>query len=1119
MKVPCKNIPTYDYDKQEWSTTSFADQLEFGNFLMENCFKDAGEYKFDERVFKWNENGRNFTKEKRYINHAFGTKEYFDFWDNEEMKSRLGVIWKAKDVIWYTTRDYYFLLNYCPIINKEKGYIETFADIRDVQYHMMMYEKLAEIFHQHSAILKRRQMLFEQPHSSLILAKDGWTTMGEVEIGDEIRNPDGDVCKVVDKSNNGIKQIYKVVLDDDTEIECGEFHLWEVYKNGSKKPIVTTTKELINSGLYKEYLSRGKTRKEYKYRINNIQAIKYEKQNLPIHPYVLGVLLGDGSFSGSQVGFTTYDEDIANRVFDLLGSEYEEGYTRAADDIKISYNINYKNRFDEKNSHYENSQYGCNPLLRELDRLKLKGLTGRYKFIPEEYKYSSIEDRISLIQGLMDSDGFINEVGRDLNFTTTSKLLANDVWIVLKELGLSSSISTKENEHGLFYRVRISGNISIPLFYTFRKKKRLELRNKEGKRKSFKSNRRIVDIIKLDKFEECSCIMVDHSNHLYITNGYTITHNSFCHVAKTVNYLWFENKKRIKWFASDEGFLDDVNGSWSIFDQYVGHLNKHSDWYRALSGSYPEVQQKQQVKINGKWEWEGSESTVISRTLKKDPKLGVGGPTFWAWHEEGGIAPKADITLQYMDPALVSGLIRVGSFCIGGSVGDLSECKPLENFIKNPSNYGFFKVPTKWWDDSRSLKECGLFIPAQYGMPEATDEYGNSNVELALQLLHKAEFEGFKAGEYGKIADEQPWISLPPQDYVLKKSQSPKTIKEAFAWRKVSYFNVQRIERRQKAIEILNERNEIVSEKGLLYEQDGEIKLKHLDSFDPNERPTEMIYPVDPKIRDKRGVVTIYEWPMQNADSNLYFAGVDSVEVGITETSESLFSVDIYKRGHKLITYKADGSEQIEHKRGRIVATYRGRFDNPDDHNEQGLLLLRLYKALAGCERNKPNFINYARRKGHSTLIARRSAFPLDKDLDVIGGKNDEYGVWNDSAGKLLKTFKQTVYEYIDQEIDTIHKKTNNDTVGDIIKTIRGYDLIDDYWLLEELKLYNEDGNFDRFISCALSLLLGISRELDYEKSTIVYEETETKNKKPIPKKPQSLLKPIKPLNKNLLKY
>ncbi len=745
MKVPCKNIPTYDYDKKEWSTTSFNDQLEFGDFLMKNCFKDCGEYKFDERILKWNEAGRKWFDDKRYSDYAQGTPEYNNFWDQEELKSRLGVIWKAKDVIWYTTRDYYFLINYCPIVNKEQGYTETFCDIRDGQYHMMMYEKLAEIYHQHSGILKRRQFLF-----------------------------------------------------------------------------------------------------------------------------------------------------------------------------------------------------------------------------------------------------------------------------------------------------------------------------------------------------------------------------SFCHVAKTVNYLFFENRKRLKWFASDDSFIDDVNGSWSILNQYKTHLNNHTDWYRSFSPDKGgEIQQRQQIKKNGKWEWDGNESSVVAKTLKKDPKLGVGGPTYWAWYEEGGIAPTADTTLQFMEPALTSGLSRVGSFCIGGSVGDLDECKPLEQFIKNPNRYGFFSVPTRWYDETGIVKECGLFIPAQYGMPDATDKWGNSDIGLALKLLHKAEFEGFKKGEYGKIADEEAWINLPVKDYILKKSQNPKNIKEAFAWRNVSFFNVQRIERRQKTIEILKEEGDWEEHQGLLeVNKDGKIVLKPLSSFPEHDRPTPIEYPVDPKQEDKRGCVTIFEEPEDDVTPGTYFAGVDSVEVGPTTTSDSIMTVHIYKRGCKVISTNNVGEQTTSYERGKIVASYAGRFRNPKDHNEQGLLLLRKYKALAACERNKPNFINYCRDKGYAYLIARKSELPFDKDLDATGTRNDEYGVYSGNDGKLLQRLKTATYEYIDAEIDTIHKKSSDGTIGEVIKTVRGYDLVNDYWLLEEWKLYNEDGNFDRFISAGLAIILGVSRELDHEK-TIYTQEKEDK-KKPTPIKKQINLLPTR---------
>lgn len=1100
MKVPCKNIPTYIADTDSWTTTSFENQKEFGDFLFNTCFKEPGEYNLDEHTLKWNDAGNTFTNTGVYTNYARNTPEYNKFWDDEELKCRLGVIWKSGKNTWYLTRDYYFLLNYCPILNKEKGNTESFMSIRDVQLHMMLYEKIAECYHLHSCVLKKRQMAYEQPHSSLILGKDGWITMGEVQEGDEIRNPDGNLCKVIDKVNNGIKDIYKITLDDGFEIECGENHLWSVNINGNKIPTVITLKKMIELGLYNFYNGR----KEYRYRIKNIDKIKYDKKHLPIDPYVLGVLIGDGSISNKQIGFTSYDEDLANKVFRNLGSDYTFGYCATKEGITIKYNIIYKDRFNiEKTKDYINNKYGCNPLIRELDNLNLLGTTSRNKFIPDIYKYASIEDRIALLQGLMDTDGYINNKGHDIHFTTTSKQLANDIWILIKELGLNSTISIKNNEYGEFYRVRIHGEINFEIFSIFRKKKRLELRN-QSSRRSFKSTRRIINIEKLDKKEECSCIVVDNPNHLYITNGYTITHNSNCHAAKSLNFLWFENKKTIKWFASDEGYLDNVNGTWKMLDAYKNHINKNTDWVRVFKpGSYPEIQQKEEYLVRkGQWATRGNESTLVAKSLKKDVTTGVGGAAFYVFHEEGGVAPKADITLQYLNPALESGVgNKTGSFHIGGSVGDLDDCKPLKDFLLRPKIYEMFSVPTKWYDETGRIMECGLFIPTQYGMPQAVDEYGNSQVEKALEIL-----KGL----------EESWKELPPEQYVLKRSQNPKTIKEAFAYRKVSFFNVQRLERRQKDIELLRERNHFDEKKGLLFlDNENKVRLKLLSEFKENDCPVEMVYPVKPTIVDKRGVVTIYEDPIN--EPGLYYAGVDSVEVAKTDTSDSLFSIYIYKRGTKKVKILLNGTKQIEYDRGKIVASYVGRFNNPDDTNEQGLMLLRLYNALAACERNKPNFINYCRRKGYGYLIARKSQLPFDKELDATGTKNDEFGIWSDSAGKLLNIMKNSAYEYLDSEIDTIHQHTTDDTIGKVIKTIRGYSLVDDYWLLEELKQWNEEDNFDRFIAFSLAIIIGLSRELDYEKTLTEVEEDP--DPKPIIHKPKSMFNNIRSSQNNLLNF
>lgn len=746
MKIPIKNIPTYDANKKEWSTTSFNTQKEFGDYLLNICFKEPGEYGFDASTKAWNELATRFESEKLYTPYAEGSNEYWKFWDNEELKSRLGVFWKSDGKVWYLTRDYYFLLNFCPIINKERGNEESFASIRDVQYHMMLYEKIAEAYHLHAPILKKRQMLF-----------------------------------------------------------------------------------------------------------------------------------------------------------------------------------------------------------------------------------------------------------------------------------------------------------------------------------------------------------------------------SYCHTAKLLNFCWFENKKTMKMLASDEAYIDDVNGSWKILNAYKNHLNQHTGWVRIFSPeSYPSIQQKEKIKVGGKWVTEGNESTIVAKTLKRDVTTAVGGPGYWIWHEEGGIAPKADSTLQYLDPALSNGSVKSGSFCIGGSVGDLDDCKPLRGFILSPTKYEMLEVPTKWFDETGVVKMCGLFIPTQYGYPEAVDEFGNSQVEKALELMK---------------VEEEKWKLLPPDQYILRKSQNPKTIKEAFAWRKQAYFNVQRIERRQEELKLQLKIGTVKQQQGLLYEdKDGEIKLKKLEEFPEFSRPTPIEYPVDKNQIDKRGCVTIWEMP-DYTTPNLYFAGVDPIGLQDNHTSESVFSMHIYKRGYTEIDQTTGDKRTV---RGRIVATYRGRYKSVEDTNEQGLLLLRLFKAKAACERNKDNFINYCRRKGYSTLIAKKHELPFDKDIDMAGTKNDEYGIYKGADGALERTLRKNAYDYLEIEIDTIHKKDkNSEELGEIVKTIRGYQLVNDYWMLEEYKLYNDEDNFDSFISSFLAISYGTAAELTYEKKVYTASEVEKPKTPPKPKirsylptyKPSNQRRPNQKNKRSLLNY
>jgi len=155
------NIPVYD--NGVWTDISFDSQMEFRDYLL-TLFKVPGEYEFDDTSLKFNELAKLFNTQGFYCMHPEGTKDFRTFWDTEKQKCRKGVFFINGDKKWYLTRDYYMWLNFLPIFNKEIQKF-GFADIRDAQYHMALYEILAELSHKHAAILKKRQIASSYFHA------------------------------------------------------------------------------------------------------------------------------------------------------------------------------------------------------------------------------------------------------------------------------------------------------------------------------------------------------------------------------------------------------------------------------------------------------------------------------------------------------------------------------------------------------------------------------------------------------------------------------------------------------------------------------------------------------------------------------------------------------------------------------------------------------------------------------------------------------------------------------------------------------------------------------------------------------------------------------------------
>ena len=160
------DIPTWD--NGTWTTTSFESRKDFGDFLF-SIFKEPGLYEFDEVTNKiFNAESTKFNKNKVYCVAPFKSKDFINYWDDQKAKCRLGVIVKNGNKTWYLTRDYYMWLNFLPIFDKEEQNF-GFAKIRDAQYHMAMYEILAEVNYMHVAILKKRQIASSYFHAGKLI--------------------------------------------------------------------------------------------------------------------------------------------------------------------------------------------------------------------------------------------------------------------------------------------------------------------------------------------------------------------------------------------------------------------------------------------------------------------------------------------------------------------------------------------------------------------------------------------------------------------------------------------------------------------------------------------------------------------------------------------------------------------------------------------------------------------------------------------------------------------------------------------------------------------------------------------------------------------------------------
>ena len=153
-----------------------------------------------------------------------------------------------------------------------------------------------------------------------------------------------------------------------------------------------------------------------------VEPVTYKSldKKLPIHPYVLGCILGDGCVSQKYANeLSSNDNEIIENINMFLDN-----------DVVLKHKSGYSYSFTMK-SNMGRAKRNNNSLSEAINKLNLRGTSSKTKFIPDMYLFASIEERLLLLQGLMDTDGYVSKDGQDVSYTTISKELADNFKIRL----------------------------------------------------------------------------------------------------------------------------------------------------------------------------------------------------------------------------------------------------------------------------------------------------------------------------------------------------------------------------------------------------------------------------------------------------------------------------------------------------------------------------------------------------------------------------------------------------------------------------------------------------------------------------------------------------------------
>jgi hypothetical protein len=397
------------------------------------------------------------------------------------------------------------------------------------------------------------------PYSTPIMTPEGWNNIENLKIGDTVAAGDGSWTKLNGVFHRGPQQIFRVEFSDKTWIECDYEHLWSVQREHGRSRVkkwdILPTYALL-ARPYFRYTGR--------LQIPRSGVVHFPERKVPIDPYTLGVLLGDGSLSRSTPNITTLDSEIIKRV-----------------------NLHHEiSKIKKTNKNNRCPSYGVLGITSYLRDLGLFGKRSWEKHIPLDYLLNSYQNQILILRGLMDTGGTVSKTGKSVSFTSTSQRLAEDVIFLIRSLGEKAVMGKVRRTYFRYNGEKKRGRESYTIHISIKGFNPFFLNRKAVRVTPFrKRNNKVITAIVPVGIKDSICLSVEHPDGLYIAKDFIVTHN-------TAFLLNFARMNMDKWpilYFSSEMDGPELKARLKKFEgplkqwRKVGFYKKEEDFANALN--------------------------------------------------------------------------------------------------------------------------------------------------------------------------------------------------------------------------------------------------------------------------------------------------------------------------------------------------------------------------------------------------------------------------------------------------------------------------------------------------------------------------------------------------------